>query len=317
MISRRALVSRLPLVAVGGVMLYLLRDRIPWPPPAVRYHAGRATAWTALPQRASLIELDAEVNGIATRVVVDTGAQFSAIDKALAQRLDLPQTALPIMAYGVTGEPSFTFTVKVDLALPGMAIRGLRAAALDIARLSAITGRSFSMLLGRDVLNGLVLDADFPRDRVRFRASDDTPVPPGARVVPLGSGPGGAPTVAVRIEGRPVQVMVDTGATGALALSAQAARRLGLLDADRTVRSGHSVSLGGLSLDRIVLAETLELAGITLRRVPVQIYDPAKAAGIPEGLLGTGFLRGFRTTIDLPARRMILSRGGLSVVPPP
>ena len=94
-------------------MLYMLRDRIPWPPPAVRYHAGRATAWIDLPERASLIELDAEVNGVPTRVVVDTGAQFSAIDKALAQRLDLPQTALPILAYGVTGEPAFTFTVKV------------------------------------------------------------------------------------------------------------------------------------------------------------------------------------------------------------
>jgi hypothetical protein len=195
-------------------------------------------------------------------------------------------------------------------------VRGVRAAALDLARLSRVTGRDFAMLVGRDVLKSLVLEADLPRSRAAFHAPEAYRPARDAIVIPLTLS-GGAPMVTVKVEGMPVEVMVDTGATGVLALSAEAARQAGLLAPGRPSTAAHSVSLGGQSLDRLVTARTLEIAGVSLRDAPVQIYSPAAPSPIPSGLLGLGFLRRFRAAVDLPGRRLVLVRPGPIVVSRP
>jgi predicted aspartyl protease len=314
-ISRRALLFRLPLLAAGGLTLWLLRNRVPWPPPRLTFAQGQSSGWIRLPRDAGLILMDGKVSGHPIRLVVDSGAQFSAIDRALAERLALPQlAALPMVAYGVSGEPSLTHMVHLDLALPGLAVARVRAAALDISRLSVVTGRDFSMLLGRDVLSRLVVEADLPHDRAAFHAPAAYRLPPDGVVAPLMIAHG-APTLTVRVDGAPMEVMVDTGATGALAVSAAAAEAAGLLSPGRAVSQAHSVSLGGLSLDRIVVARRLEVQGLVMRDAPVQIYSPAAPGPLPSGLLGIGFLRRFRMALDLGGRRLILQRPTLSLAP--
>lgn len=315
MISRRDLISRAALLGAGGLALYLVRDRIPWPPVKIEFPAGRQTPWSELPRRGGLIEIEGTANGEPVRVVVDSGAQFSAIDRGLSQRLALPQTvALPMLAYGVSGQPDLTYTVKFDLDLPGLSVRALRAATLNLARLGRATGRPFDILLGRDVLRELVLEADFPRRRVRFLAEGAYQPPPDARLVPLKM-TGGAPMTPVRVEGSaPIDVMVDTGATGVLALSAQAAGAAGLLEPGRRTGEAASVSLGGVHLDRIVHARSIEVAGVTLRDVGVQVYSPSARGPIPSGLLGTGFLRRFRMALELGQGRLHLVPASPEVV---
>jgi len=317
-ISRRALLSRLGLVAAGGTVLWLVRDRIPWPPPKVAFARGDATPWIRMPGDTRLIEIPGQAAGVPIRIVVDSGAQFSAIDRSLAEQLDLPQsTTLPMLAYGVSGQPSLTHTVRFDLALEGLAVRGMRAAVLDIAGLSSATGREFQLLLGRDVLRELVLDADFPRDRVRFHRPETFVAPLDARPMPIKL-VGGAPMTAVRVEAAaPVDVLVDTGATGTLALSTEAARNAGLLAPGRRVARAHSVSLGGVSLDQMVRARSVEAGGVTLRSTDVQIYSPSARGPIPQGLLGTGFLRRFRTILDLGEGRLLLVPPGPLLVREP
>lgn len=315
MISRRGLIAGV--VAAGGA-LFLVRDRLPWPPLIPRFANGRDTPWQALPARGGLIEIPAAVNGAPIRAVVDSGAQFSAVDRTLAERLDLPRTmAAPILAYGVSGGPSLTHTVHLDLTLPGLSIPNLRAAALDLAAIAAATGRDFQLLIGRDVLRHLIVEADFPRGRARFLARGAFRPARDAIAIPLRTH-GGAPVVAVQIEGAaPLDVLVDTGSSGVLALSAKAAEAAGLLAPGRPVGSAHSVSLGGLSLDRRVTARTLRVGSLTLRDAEVQVYAPATGAPAPAGLLGTGLFRPFRVTLDLGADRLFLVRSGLMVVPPP
>lgn len=314
MISRRTLLARLPLVATVGVGAWLLRDRIPWPAPPIALARGESSGWIGFGGRGGLIELDGAVNGRPVRAVVDSGAQFTAVDAALAERLGLPATgALPMIAFGVSGRPTVTRTVGLDLALPGLSVARLRAAKLDLAGLSAATGRALSVLVGRDVLGRLVLDVDFPARRVAFHRPGAWGPPADATVLPLDL-QAGAPMMEVRVEGVALEVMVDTGATGVLALSTRAAQQAGLLAPGRRVSSARSVSLGGMSLDRIVVARRVEAAGVTLSDAAVQIYAPSVAGPMPQGLLGAGFLRRFRMGLDLPGRRLSLARPTLSVV---
>lgn len=309
-ISRRTLLSRLGLLGAGAAGLYLVRDRLPWPPLRAEFAGGRRrTDWIDLPPRGDLLEIPGEVAGSALRVVVDSGAQFSAIDRSLAERLDLPRTvALPMLAYGVSGGPSMTYTVGLDLALPQLSLRGLRAAALDLAGLGAVTGRPFSMLLGRDALRALVLEADFPRRRLAFHDPSTFVPRPDAQAAPMRLR-AGAPMLPVQVEqATPLEVMVDTGATGALALSREAADAAGLLAPGRRVSTAHSVSLGGISLDQLVEVEQIAFAGVTVADVAVQIYAPSMRGPIPQGLLGVGALRRFELTLDLAGARMLLTR---------
>jgi hypothetical protein len=100
-------------------------------------------------------------------------------------------------------------------------------------------------------------------------------------------------------------VLLDTGATGALALSETTAQAAGLLDG-RPLRRGPAVTLGGVSEDGLALAREVEFAGHALHDLEVQIYRPAPHAPAPGGLLGLGVLGRFHLALDLPGGRLFL-----------
>lgn len=306
--SRRALLRRLAWVAAGLGAAWWLRERYLYPPPTVEFAGGaEATDWIALPDRGGLVELVAHVAGIPIRVVVDSGAQFSAIDRRLAARLGLKEAPMPLLAFGVSGQPSLTHTVGLDLAIDGLRVRGMRAATLELLTLSGAIRRPFAMLLGRDVLRALTADIDWPNGRMRFVRPAAFHPPPGAAVA-RATNRGGALMTPVVIEDRePVEVMVDTGATAAIALSDKTAQSLGLLDGRPSV-TGRSVSLGGVSEDRVVRARSVDFAGRRLQDVEVQIFTPAVRGPLPAGLLGVGVLKHYRVGLDLEAGVLWLTK---------
>jgi predicted aspartyl protease len=317
--SRRAFLSRALLVAAAaGGGLFLVRDRLPWPPPAVRFANDRATPWLTLADRSGLIAVTAQVNGRSVQAVIDSGAQFTAIDRRLAEALRLPRAlAAPLLAYGVSGGPILSHTVRLDLAMPGLEAPDLRAAVLDLSMVAQLAGRDFGLLLGRDLLRHVVLEADLPARRARLLARPAFRPPPGARELPI-VWRSGAPLTPVRIEGGPpIDVLVDTGSTNVLALSETAARRAGLLAPGREVRSARSVSVGGLSLSQVVTADTLRAGEITLRDVEVFIYRPSPGSPAPDGLLGAGLFRRHHLALDLGGNRLYLSPPGLVMTPRP
>ncbi|MBW8813005.1 MAG: aspartyl protease family protein [Caulobacterales bacterium] len=316
MISRRVLLSRLAAVAAGGATVWAFRDRLPWPPLEVAFEGGRETPWLPLAQGGGLIEIPVTVAGAPIRAVVDSGAQFSAIDAGLAQRLGLPRTvAAPLLAYGVSGRPQMSHTVTAPLALPGLAIPALRPAALQLADIAFVSGRDFQLLIGRDVLSRLVIEADFPRRRARFLPRPRYHPPPDAVAIPLARKRGG-PTAAVQVEAAPpLEVLVDTGATGILSLSEAAARAAGVLAPGRPVSEARSVSLGGLSSVRTTQARTVRVGRLMLRDVEVQVYRPADHAPAVSGLLGAGLLQPFRMALDLSGDRLWLTLPSPLIVP--
>jgi predicted aspartyl protease len=305
--SRRTFLRQLALLGAGLGAAWWLRDRYLYPTPSVTFAGGQAeSGWLKLPGPSGLVELTAHVAGIPIPVVVDSGAQFSAIDRRLAARLGLKQAPIPLIAIGVSGEPSLTHTVGLDLTIGPLEVRGMRAAALELLTLSGVIRRPFAMLIGRDVLRALTLDVDWPNERVRLVRPDAFQPPVDAHAAPTRK-TGGALMAPVTIEGAaPVELMVDTGATSEIALSEKTARALGLLTG-RRVTTGRSVSLGGVSEDQVLHAETVEFAGHTLQNVEVQVFTPSTSGPIPAGLLGVGILKHYRTAMDLAAGALWLA----------
>ncbi len=317
MTTRRALILRAGAVALAGGGLFAVRDRLPWPPLAPRFADGAATRWLPFIGRGDLIELEARIGDAPVRALIDSGAQVSAIDRGLGQRLGLSRTvAAPVLAYGLSGAPQLTYTVRLDIALPGLTVPRLRAAALDLARLSALTDRPLDLILGRDLLGAVVLEADFARGAARLIPRHAFRPDARARLIPLGRR-GGAPTIQARIEGLALDLLVDTGSSGGLALSEAAARRAGLLDPGRIQGTTGSVGLGGLSIDRTVMATKVEVAGEAFSALSVQIYRHARAGPAPDGIIGLGWLRAWRIDLDLAGRRLGLAPAGVTMAPSP
>ena len=304
---RRRLLVQLGVLSLAGAGLLVARDRLVWPPPKVRFARGHTTGWMPFVEGGGMIELPAKIGGETIRVVLDSGAQYSAIDASLALKLGLPQASpIPMLAFGVSGQPTVTRSVRLDLDLGAMHLTGLRAAALDLHRLARLTRRPFSMLIGRDLLRTVIAEIDFPAGRAAFHDREGWAPRPDDRAV-TARGQRGAIMAEVQVEdAAPLDVMVDTGATSALALSRAAAEKAGLLDG-RHARTGRSVTLGGVSQDPVVRAKTLRFAGQTLRDVDVQVYSPSSQGRIPDGLLGLGVLRRFRVTLDHGGGRMFLA----------
>ena len=273
------------------------------------FRQGASSGWLPLAGEGRLIELPARVRGVAVQAIIDSGAQYSAIDAGLAEQLGLSAAIpIPLVAFGVSGPPSVTRAVRLDADLGAFRIEGLRAAALDLHPLSELTRQPFSLLLGRDFLRAVVLEADLPARRIALLAVGSWVQPPSAQPV-AGRLQSGGLMVKIRIEGGPpVEVMLDTGATGALALSEEAARAAGLLDG-RPLRQGDSVTLGGVSQDGLATARTLVFAGYRLEQAPVQIYRPSARAPVPAGLLGLGVLKRYRVVLDHGGGRLFLIGG--------
>jgi len=309
--SRRSLLRQLALLGVGLGAAWWLRERYLYPTPQVAFAGGRSdTGWLRLPGPGGLIELTAHVHGIPIPVVVDSGAQFSAIDRRLAARLGLKEAPIPFLAFGVSGEPSLTHTVGVDLDIGSLQVRGMRAATLELLTLSGVIRRPFAMLIGRDVLRALTLEADWPNGRARLVKPAAFRPPAGAQVAVTRKA-GGALMAPVTIEGaRPIELMVDTGATSEIALSEKTAQALGLLTG-RHVTTSRSVSLGGVSEDRVLRAATVEFAGRLLKDVEVQVFTPSMRGPLPDGLLGVGLLKQFRTAMDLETGVLWLAGPGV------
>jgi predicted aspartyl protease len=304
--SRRGLLVQLGVLGLAGAGLLLARERLIWPPPKVSLAGGHTSGWIPFPE-GGMIELPARIGAREIRIVVDSGAQYSAIDAALALELKLPQASpIPMLAFGVSGAPTVTRSVRLDLDMGALKLEGLRAATLDLHALARLTRRPFSMLIGRDLLRTVVAEIDFPAGRAAFHARDDWAPRFDDRAVSA-RGVRGALMADIQVEqAAPLEVMVDTGATSGLALARDAAEAAGLLDG-RHVRRGRSVTLGGVSRDEVVRASTLSFAGHTFHDMDVQVFARAPQGPIPDGLLGLGILKRFRVTLDHGGGRMFLA----------
>jgi predicted aspartyl protease len=304
--NRRTFLRRLALLGAGAAGYFFIRHELVWPTPKITFAGPGGSGWMDLPAAGGLIDLPARIGGEKLRAIVDSGAQYSAIDGGLAERLALPAaTPIPMVAFGVSGGPSLTRTVKVDVELGAFAVNGLRAATLNLRPLSDMTRQPFSLLLGRDFLSAVVAEVDFPRGRAAFFDAVGWRPPPQAKPVSVRVHSGEL-MVPVQIESAPmVEAMLDTGATGALALAEETAQAAGLLDG-RPLRTGQSVTLGGVSEDGMVLARQVVFAGHTLNDVEVQIYRPAPNAPVPKGLLGLGVLQRFHVALDVGGARVFL-----------
>ena len=175
LISRRFLIGRTAGLAAAAAGLWLLRDRVILPAarPVFRSRGREGSGWLELQPDLLVPVVQAVVNGRPVRALVDSGAQASVVDRALAAELGaVSPLGVPMLAFGVSGAPQTGRPAVVDVGLGDLALPRLHVAALDLGPLGALRGGSdqpAALVIGQDVLRTLALELDYPSGRIAFR----------------------------------------------------------------------------------------------------------------------------------------------------
>ena len=308
LITRRAFFTQTGLLALGAGAAILLRDRVLWPPPRLIFPDNRqAPPQIAFVSRShdALAIIAASASGAPVRALIDTGAQISVIDRAFVETSGLGRRlGPPMIAYGVGGGAQIAQGVRLDVQLGDLTIRGLTAAIVDLGPLAAATGLATGLILGQDVISRLIVDIDFPHRRMALSPPQGFQRPSGVIAAPVRRH-GRALNATVVVEGHPVEVTLDTGASGLLSLSVGTARSIGLFDG-RPQRTTASIVLGGMSQSPLLAVNRLDFAGRVWSDVDISLYTPPLALGFPNGLLGVEALRDYRAILDIGAGRLDL-----------
>jgi predicted aspartyl protease len=249
------------------------------------------------------------VGGREVIALIDTGAQYSVIDKRLVEALPERERSLfdmPLVAYGVGGGTQMGRGTTVEVVLPGLMIGKLRAAILDLGPLASDGGLNTPLILGRDVLEHLVLALDPARRHVRLIARDAFVRPPDLTPTAVRRSGGGL-IAPVTVEGVTVDAVVDTGASSLLALDKATAQAAGLLDG-RPHQTGTSLVLGGAMEAAVLEARTVTFADYLYRQVQVGVFDQPPLPNFPGALIGMEAFAARRAALDVGSGTLHVSQ---------
>lgn len=307
--NRRSLMIRAAgLLAVAGGAWWA-RDHLFWPKPELVFGPEGATPWMAYQRPAVTPTVAVKIEGRDVLALIDSGAQYSVIHRDFFDALPNEGRALfdmPLLAYGVGGGTQVGRGASIAVDLPGLSIRKLRAAILDLGPLAADDGLRTPLILGQDVLGEAVLALDPRRRHSRLVRRDVFVRPPDLMAAEVRR-QGTALEADLTVEGATVRAIVDTGASSLLGLSREAANTVGLLDG-RPERGGTSLVLGGAMRSTIVEARTVTFADHLYERVEVGVFDQPPLPNFPGGLVGMEAFRDRRVALDLGEGTLHVSR---------
>jgi len=165
-------------------------------------------------------------------LLIDTGANPSAVDRKIAKKLGLQGTAGKLTLFNQN-------TNIERVVLPSLQLGPIRATSLpglvqDLSSVEKVLGVRIDAIVGSDVLSLSSFSIDYKSKKIIFG-----PMKWSSAAVPLGTGP---PTFAVQLQvlDEQVRLLVDTGAADLLLFDCQLSGRLRELPTRAVKRSSNS-----------------------------------------------------------------------------
>lgn len=114
-----------------------------------------APAGEVIPYNGGPLVVEASINGVPLRLLVDTGAERTLITHAALARAGIDVSGgTPVQIRGVTGDASATL-----VSVPRLDVAGTRVGPLPVI-VHTIASQNIDGLLGRDVLDGFTVTVD-------------------------------------------------------------------------------------------------------------------------------------------------------------
>ena len=274
---------------------------------------GDSTDWSPLDlfERRYLF-LHGTVNGVETDLVLDSGAGMTVLDRAFAEKLGLkPQGE--VEAKGAGGTSTASMVPGINIRVAGLAADSLTAAVIDLSGVEQMMQRPMPVILGQEVFNNLVVDLDYPRQRIRFFDPASFRYQGAGHKLPLYAMEGGHREIELQVESlAPARFHLDTGSGGTLGLYHPYTEENHLLEGREPVSESLGGGVGGQVTTHVATLHTVTIAGYALQNVPAAFFDVESSAFDTRrqaGNLGAGILSRFRIYFDYTHEALWLEPG--------
>ena len=252
------------------------------------------------------VMLDAAINGVQRKVLLDSASVTTVIDKAFAEELGLTGQG-DFRVRGTSGEADATFATDVVIKIGNLTIANHPVAIVDLSEIGA---PPLSVILGAEVFNELVVDIDYPNERLAFHEPHSFDGDQLAAPIEVLSSGGAAKQVMVSLNGdKQALVRLDTGLSFGMLLFKPWVDANGILEGMKT-RKVATVGIGGNAIQLQGTVDSIEVGDQLLKNVPVNFSQVAAGSSDTAevaGLLGTQIFRRYRTTFDLSRNLLYLT----------
>lgn len=256
----------------------------------------------------SRIYIPATVNGQATHVLLDSGAETTVLDKTWADRMGVKPSA-SVVAVGTGGRQEAELASGVTIRIGALELKNITVALIDLAAIEKMIGRPLPVILGKEVFNELVVDLDFEGRTIAFHDPQVFQAPAGAVETPVIMA-NGIRSVPVSVEGgAPVQFDFDIGNGGPLIVYSAYWKAQGLLDDGRGKSKTLSGAVGGLREQQVATVRSLTFGGATFSDIPTVFTDDRGESAESNrtfGNIGLPILSRYRMYADFSHDRLFL-----------
>ena len=250
------------------------------------------------------IIVQVKVNGKGPfNMMLDTGTDPSVIDLATAKELGLKLSSAGGHVSGGGTDKTLAYETKLPLVeAGGLNVKNVSAVALDLSKMSERLGKPLAGVLGHSLLNGRIVQIDYPNRVVRFYSRSPFSKQPhtSKRTVLPFRYDDNVLIDDVFVNGKKMVGNLDTGSSGSFHLTPAAVSYLGLEEEVNRARVSTSVGYNNVSENREGKVSNITIGGISIDEPSVIFFG--KGAGRdkkPWGVnIGNVFLKDFVVTID-------------------
>lgn len=235
--------------------------------------------------------ITARINGVETEALLDSGAEATLVDPALAKTAQFgPGKAIRMKGSG--GEQDVSLVSNVRIEALGQTIAATDVVVMDMTDLTKrLIKRPTRAIVGREVFDAAPIRIDLARNDVRALDKAETP---GGVKLPLTT-QGGIETVPVALGATKAQAVLDFGNGTGVMIGKELAAHIGLKPVGKMKGGG----IGGEVQRDVVVLPELTLAGRTFRNVEASVDETSSRA---ELNVGTPILKHFIVTADFKGR---------------
>jgi hypothetical protein len=252
-----------------------------------------------------------KLNGQNAWAILDNRATVSLIGLEFAESQKLPLGPVIAPFKTPTGALEHRRTDAVTVEIPGQLTFTAPFSVVDTSFFEKAIGRPVSLVVGHEYLSNLAFIVRPSRGSLQVGPSGTANVPPNAPVVPLTST---HPQVDVRVGDQTLNLTIDLGFNGDIALTPAAWNRLRLDKLPATYGKGANAQ-GDLYDVKYVKLPSATIGPLTATNVSASVR-PTTPADV-DGLLGMGFLRRYDFVLDIKARKLWLIDPKASQAAPP
>jgi len=249
-------------------------------------------------------------------IMLDTGTDPSVVDLARAREIGLKLDPIGRQGTGGGTDVNLAYATKLPLVeVGGLAAKHVGAVALDLSRIRVRLGRPIDGVLGHSLLNGRIVQIDYPNRVVRFYSRSPFPKADqqsntSKRTVLSFRYADSVLIDDVFVNGKKVVANLDTGSNGTFDLTPAAVSYLGLEDDVNRAPVSTDTGYNGVSENRKGKLGNVRIGGISVDAPDVTFFGKGMGRDTrPWGInIGNVFLKDFVVTIDYRNKLITLER---------